>query len=158
MDRHRANNPFISAWQQAIRDQVRSKRYLISSFDRKRDFLGRLNDNLYRSAYAFSPQNTVGELLQVAIQNIWTDLDYIDILLNVHDEVVCQLSLGDVPRALKDIKAKMEIPIRVPDRVMTTITRDLTIPCEFKIGWNWGEMTEDIHTFLDAQAYERWES
>ncbi len=149
MGRHARNNPFITTWQQSIRDEVRTTKTLISSYGRKREFLGRLNDNLYRSAYAFSPQNTVGEMLEVAIQRIEDEVEYVDVLLNVHDEVVCQLDPKDVPRAIKAITAIMETPIQVRDRTMPAIVRELVIPCDFKIGHNWGQMTADIGGFLD---------
>lgn len=151
MGRHSRNNPFIATWQQSIRDEVRTTKTLISSYGRKREFLGRLNDNLYRSAYAFSPQNTVGEILEVAIQKIEDKVEYVDVLLNVHDEVVCQLDPKDVLRAIEAITAIMEAPIQVRDRTMPAITRDLVIPCDFKIGHNWGQLTSDIGGFLDEQ-------
>jgi len=145
---HQANNPSILSWQQAIRDEVRSKRILISAFDRKREFFGRLNDSLYRSAYAFSPQNTVGELLQVAIQKVHANFGYIDILLNVHDELLCQTTPDRAPRAIEDLRSCMEIPLSVRDRTMPSIRRELIIPCDFKIGLSWGKATKDIDSFL----------
>ena len=147
--RHRSSNPVIGQWQDAVRSQVRSTRVLISSFGRKREFMGRLNDSLYRSAYAFSPQNTVGEILQVAIQRIWRTIPEVEILLNVHDEVMVQVHPSNVKGVLPRIKKAMEIPIQVKERANPLAERELIIPADFKIGWNWGEMTGDIEGFLE---------
>jgi len=153
LERHHSNNPFISAWQQAIRDEIKSTRSLVSAISRKRTFPGRFNDSLFRSAYAFSPQNTVGEILELAIQKIYSSLPYVDVLLNVHDEVVMQLYPKELLQAIKDVRLCMELPLSVPDRRMPMIKRPLTIPCDFKVGLNWGEMTEDIEGFLSKYNF-----
>ncbi len=142
INRDKANNPMTQNWQESIREQIRSRRTLISSFGRKKEFLGRFSDNLYRSAYAFSPQNTVGEILEVAIQKIWSEIPFVEILLNVHDEVVCQVKPEDLERAIPRIRECMEIEIEVKERVVPTTVRKLTIPVDFKVGKNWGEMKE----------------
>jgi DNA polymerase-1 len=129
------SDPMTVEWQRKIRDKIRATRELVSSFGRKRRFLGRMNDNLWRAAYAFSPQNTVGELLQVALQNVWSNLDYVEVLLNVHDEIVCQIKPSDRERAISDIREQMTIPLVIHDR-------ELIIPVDFKVGPNWGEMEE----------------
>jgi DNA polymerase I-like protein with 3'-5' exonuclease and polymerase domains len=94
-----------------------------------------MNQNLFRSAVAFVPQSTVGEMLQLAIQRIHTELDYFEPLLNVHDEVVGQCAPEDLPRAIKDVRRAMTIPLEINGR-------ELVIPCDFKTGPNWGEMKE----------------
>ena len=142
IDRDKSNNPMIQLWQEAIREQIRSRRTLVSSFRRKREFMGRFGDALYRSAYAFSPQNTVGEILEVATQRIWAEIPEVDILLNVHDEVVVQAKPEDVEGVIPRIRECMEIELTVPERAIPTNERKLTIPVEFKVGPNWGEMKE----------------
>jgi uracil-DNA glycosylase family 4 len=130
-----SRNPAITEWHRKIREQVRAYRTMVSSFGRKRVFLGRFNDNLWRACYAFSPQNTVGEMLQVSIQRIWDELEYVEPLLNVHDEIVCQIFPEDLPRAIPDIRERMEIPLIIHNR-------NLTIPCDFKSGPSWGQLKE----------------
>ena len=130
-----SKNPFLGSWHHGIREEIKSRRILVSSFGRKRMFLGRLNDNLWRAAYAFSPQNTVGEMLQVSIQRIWNECPYIDPLLNVHDEIVAQVYPEDIPRAMIDIRERMEIPLTIHHR-------ELIIPCDFKTGLSWGQLKE----------------
>lgn len=131
----KASDPFLSEWKRNIREELKSTRTLITPLGRRRQFFGRLNDATYRAAYAFKPQSTVGELLQLAIQDIWDKHDYIQPLLNVHDEVVTQIFPEDLQRATAAIKNCMEIPHIVGDR-------ELIIPCDFKIGPSWGELKE----------------
>lgn len=135
LERAKAADPFLATWKQGIRDTIRSTRVLVSSFGRRREFSGRINDNLFRAAYAFSPQNTVGEILQVAIQNIWNEMEECEVLLNVHDEVVVQSKPEDREVVMKGLKKRMEIPLNIHGR-------ELIIPCDFKVGKSWGEMEE----------------
>ena len=77
----------------------------------------------------------MGRIVEKAIQDIHTDLDYYQILLNVHDEVVGQCLKEDTVRAMRDIKERMERPIEVGGK-------ELIIPCDFKVGPNWGDLKE----------------
>lgn len=134
----KAKDPHLAEWKRKIRERIKADRTLVTPLGRKRTFMGRLNDNTYRAAYAFSPQSTVGELLQLAIQDIYEKYsDWIEILLNVHDEVICQVD--DEPEtidaAIRAVRGSMEIPIDVGGR-------QLVIPCEFKVGPSWGELKE----------------
>jgi len=130
------NSPFIMAWQRHKREELKATRTLISAYGRKRYFMGRVNDNLFRAGYAFSPQNTVGEMTEVAIQRIWEELPYIDPLLNVHDEIVFQTNPENEERAIKEVRSIME-------EELTIKRRTFTIPVGFRKGPSWGEL-EDI--------------
>ena len=132
---YRTNNILITQWQERTIQEVKEKRRLVTPLGRVRVFRGRMNQNLYRSAVAFVPQSTVGEMLQLAIQAIHNDLDYYEPLLNVHDEVVGQCLAEDIPRGVIDIRERMEIPLQIHGR-------ELVIPCDFKSGPNWGELKE----------------
>lgn len=127
--------PHLQAWQHSIREELRATRTLISCLGRKRQFLGRFNADLFNAGYAFKPQNTVGELTELTIQGIWEELDYYDILLNAHDEVVGQCLPKDVPRAMEDITRLSKYDLIIKGRV-------LDIPVDFKVGPSWGELEE----------------
>jgi uracil-DNA glycosylase family 4 len=136
LDTAKAKDPHLAEWKRKIREQIKSSRTLTTPLGRKRTFLGRLNDSTYRAAYAFSPQSTVGELLQIGIQSIYEKYsDYIDILLNVHDEIIAQVNNDEatIATAITDMRKCLEIPIEINGRT-------LVIPTEFKIGPSWGEM------------------
>ena len=130
-----SRNPQLDNWHREIREKVRATRTLVSSFGRKRTFYGRFNDSLWRVAYAFSPQNTVGEMLEQAIQKTWEKCPYIQPLLNVHDEMVAQIEPHNLARAIRDTKKIFEIPLTIKGQT-------LVIPADFSVGWNWGECEE----------------
>lgn len=132
---YKTNNPLIIQWQGSVMDEIKASRTLTTPLGDRRFFRGRLNDNLFRSAIAFVPQSTVGRMLQLAIQEIDDELDYMEPLLNVHDEVVVQLKKEDVPRGIKDIRKRMERPLEIKGRT-------LVIPCDFKTGSTWGDLEE----------------
>lgn len=131
----RVNSPFIMAWQRRIREQIKATRILVSSFGRKRGFYGRLNDSLFRAAYAFSPQNTVGEMTEVGGREINERAPFIDLLMNVHDEIVVQVPIGREEEAMKIMRECMIQPLTIKGR-------ELIIPVDFKIGPSWGELEE----------------
>lgn len=127
--------PAIKIWHRKVQEEIRTTRTLINSFGDKREFRGRLNDDMWRAAYAWRPQSTVGRILEFAIEGIFRDCDIFEPLLNVHDEVVGQCRQEDVSRTIKAIRQAMEIPHEVNGR-------SLTIPADFKVGPNWGQMEE----------------
>ena len=132
---YRTNNILITQWQERTIQEVKEKRRLVTPLGRVRVFRGRMNQNLYRSAVAFTPQSTVGEMLQLAIQDIHTNYGYFEPLLNVHDEVVGQCLPEAIPQAIIDVREAMTIPLQINGR-------ELVIPCDFKTGPNWGELKE----------------
>lgn len=131
----KSKDPFLAEWKRSIREQLKATRTLVTPLGRKRQFFGRLNDNTFRAAYAFIPQSTVGEFLQLAIQEIWERFTYIQPLLNVHDEVIFQIKPEDKARAIRDIRSAMERPLIINGE-------ELVIPCDFKFGPSWGELKE----------------
>ena len=125
----------LSEWKRKIREKLKADRYLISSIGDKRLCQARLNDDTFRAFYAFSPQNTVGRVLQEALQEAHEKFSYMEILLNIHDEIIVQIFPEDLERAMVDLRSVMERPLIIHGR-------ELTIPCDFKSGPNWGELTE----------------
>lgn len=135
LEQRRRARPMVVRWQGSIRDEIRSTRILETPLGDRREFRGRLNDNLFRSAYSFKPQCTVGRILELAIQDIHESTDIFIPLLNVHDEVVGQCREEDLESSMKVIRSCMERPLKIHDR-------ELIIPCSFKFGKNWGNLKE----------------
>lgn len=130
-----ANSPMLQGWHRKTIEEVKSHRRLMTALGDVREFRGRLNDELFRSAIAFRPQSVVGRILQIAIQDIHEKLDIYEPLLNVHDEVVGQCREKDLEEVKGRVKELMEIPHIVGGE-------ELVIPADFKWGYNWGEMKE----------------
>jgi DNA polymerase I-like protein with 3'-5' exonuclease and polymerase domains len=124
----------------------------VNPFGRRRQFLGRWNDELLREAFAQIPQSTVADQTKKA------GLEIVDkipdaknwICLEAHDAL-----LALVPKARRAEYLKVAIPAfeRSIDFTWCTLSRgSLTIPCEVKVGANYGALEElDIKGFRDAE-------
>jgi uracil-DNA glycosylase family 4 len=139
LERIRRKRPMIEGWKRQVRNKVDTDRTLVTPIGRKRVFYGRKGPDLYRKAIAFIPQNTVGELLCIAIRDVHSELEVkqrmVEVLLNGHDELVCQVRAGREREAISALKRIMEIPLEINERMVV-------IPVDFKIGSNWGQMEE----------------
>jgi len=145
--------PYISEWHKWVRARVSSgDRSLITPMGRKRVFVGRIDENFYKAAYAFEPQSTIGELVVDSISNIFSKYASdpgFDLLLNVHDEVVCQVDEARVPEFAKKIKEEMTRTIELED--IRGKKRKLTLEGDIAVGKSWAELKE-----IDKEEIERW--
>ena len=126
-------NPLTVQWQNRVEEKIRRDRILITPLGRKREFRGRLSDDLVRGAVAFIPQSTVGEVTQLGMLNIY-ERDYrFEPLLNVHDENLGQCLQADLPSCADSLALAMKIPLEIEGK-------ELIIPRELKAGPNWGDL------------------
>ena len=135
--RAKSANPCTVRWQEYTIEQIKATRSLVTPFGDIRYFRGRLNDNLFRSAIAYIPQSTVGRIIQLGQQRLYSECSIFEPLLNVHDETMGQCAPEDVEQCGKEIRRCLEIEHKVGDHW-------LTIPIDLK--WSptsWGEM-EDL--------------
>jgi uracil-DNA glycosylase family 4 len=135
-------NPQLRLWHQSIQDELRRDRTLVTPLGRRHRFLERWGDELFRSAYAYKPQSTVGDLLNmslVKLYNLWGD--NIEIMLQLHDAVYVQVPEEEVQTAIAVMRQGMIRPVEVNHRTMV-------IDVDFKVGDSWGEQVE-----VDWQDY-----
>ena len=125
--------PKIKGWQFSVQSQLRHSRTFITPMGRKRTFFGRWGDQLFREAYAFVPQSTVGDVLNKAIINLKRLHVDTEFMLQNHDAFVTQVGVEHVAEEMRLIKKAFDIPIMVKGRTFT-------IPIDFKVGKNWDEM------------------
>ena len=98
-------------------------------------FLDRYGDGLNRKAYAFVPQSTVGDLLNMVLLKVYRQVPWVDLLLQVHDSFVIQVDDARIDEAIQTILPLFEIPLQINND-------ELIIPTGVAIGKNWGEMKE----------------
>lgn len=127
---HEAVPEIQGVYQREIQKALHSTRCLRNPLGRERYFGGTLNDDTYREAYSWYPQSTVGDLINSALVDL-VDAE-IDVLLQVHDELVCQCPVGRVAEVTTVIRKSMERAISIPG-----VDIPLVIPCDIKIGYNW---------------------
>jgi hypothetical protein len=109
-------------------------------FGYPRTFTGLIDESMYKEAYAFVPQSTVGcitNLAFVELQNRQDLLDLgVDVLQNNHDSVLLQCPERVVPfvanEAMKHMNRKLVSPRGEPFQMRS----------EALVGHNWKEMYE----------------
>lgn len=142
LDKFHATNPnirgvFHKEIQECLRD---NNRILISPHGRRRQFLNRWGDELFKEAYADIPQATVSDHLKFQARVIERRAQWIQILAESHDSFLAQIPIPHSDQAFRIIKEELEIPINFK-KCSLSRDIDLIIPCEIKIGKeNWENM------------------
>lgn len=124
--------PCIPAWHKETIRRLQTTGQLTHLYGRRRFFFGRLDDQrVINAAIAYCPQGMTGDAINIGIMNLWRDGNY-ELLIQVHDSILFQIDQDRinelVPRALELLKA----------RLILRGDREFFIPCEAKVGWNWG--------------------
>jgi len=126
-------------WREVV-EELKFSRTLNTPFGRKRTFYSRWDDKLFREAYSYIPQSTVGDLCCKALVHCFTGIEQVvpgaEVLLNVHDSLLMQCYEADVPKVAKMMGDAMAIPITLNDSTFT-------IPTDCQVGYNWGKKMED---------------
>ena len=129
--------PGIVMWQMRIQKELGKCRTMTTPLGRKRTFFGLWGDQLFREAYAFVPQATVADLLNLALIR-FVELtkshkeDYYP-SLHIHDQFVVQCETDKVEDCVEMMRLAFDIPIFVRGR-------EMRIPIDVKVGENWQEM------------------
>lgn len=135
LNKYYASYPRIKCWHLEVEDQLRKSRILRTPMGRARMFFGRWSPELVRSAIAYVPQSTVGDILNAGLIQAYNNLPpEWDCALQVHDNVVLQVPIEAANMHIyKFIKHYFE-------RSITINRTKLTIPVEIKTGDNWANM------------------
>ena len=140
MELYHKANPNLRMWYQQIQEELKRSRTLVNLLGRKHRFLDRWGDSLFRSAYSYIPQSTVGDLLNLALLKIYHGqkaLPFeINILLQLHDAVYVMTREENVMDLIKYLRSNMLIPLKCNNL-------EFMIDVDFKVGDSWGE-SEDV--------------
>lgn len=106
-----------------VRKALRESRTLTNLMGRRTLFMGPLNDETFKEAYACIPQGTVGDIInERGINYIYYNQHLfrpVELLIQVHDQIGFQIpvSVGfeRMAQMLMLIKSSLEIPLRVHD-------------------------------------------
>lgn len=137
---HRAY-PGIKSWHGTIRDKLSTDRTLENCFGRKYHFLERWGPDLFKSAYSYIPQSSVGELVNRAMIDIYNDnniyTNQLEILMQVHDSIDFQYSIRDPHQIIQCVK----ILKHHMNPLLKAGPREFRIASDLKIGFNLGTYT-----------------
>ena len=144
--------PGIRMWHRRIEEKLREDRTLTNLLGRKRIFLGRWGDEMFRAAYAYIPQSTVSDLLNFSLIDIYnSDLDYmkpIDHLAQVHDSYLFQYPAD----RMEDLAKAIQTCAKLMDKVLRYGARSFTIKTTAAVGLNWKDL-EEVNCY--EQDYKR---
>lgn len=129
--------PFVGIrqWHEWVARQLALSSSLTTLLGRKRIFYGRPGDDAtLREAIAFEPQSVVGDLLNLALHRLWSNEKRVQILGQVHDAIIFQYP-DDPATEAAIIESALQLT-RIP---IYARERELIIPSECQIGWNWAK-------------------
>lgn len=130
--------PQLKMWHQRIQDELRKTRTLTNLLGRRHRFLERWGDQLFRSAYSYKPQSTVGDLLNESLCRIYYKWgEEIDLFLQLHDAVYTITEKSKSDYTMEKMRECMIRPLT------SSTGEEFYIDVDFSIGPSWGEM-EDI--------------
>jgi len=142
-------NPKLVHWQSEVVKQLHIDRTLINAFGRRRKFMGRLDDQMFRSAYAFMPQSDIGDLMNMSLTDFYNDYgDHLDVLLQLHDAIYVDTEEDhkSVLYAMTAMAASMHKEVHLNGDTMV-------VKSDYSIGRDWGHQTKArIHP--EAQIVE----
>lgn len=125
-------------WYKRVQEQLSRDRTISNCFGRKYRFMDAWGHDLFKAAYAFQPQSTVVDGINLGMRGIYNDTDVhmrnIELMSQVHDSILFQIPISDLPYLHKII----ESCDRHTSPDMTYYGRTFKIATDFKIGFNWG--------------------
>jgi DNA polymerase-1 len=143
------SDPSLRVWYSIIQRELQQTRVLVNLLGRKHRFLDRWGDSLFRSAYSYIPQSTVGDLLNKALLNIYNNQDELSfdlvILLQLHDAVYVEVPDDKVEETLRYLRKQMRIPL-------TCNNQTFYIDVDFKVGDSWAEGVEVDRNWREFDA------
>lgn len=138
---HRAY-PGIKSWHGTVRGKLTSDRTLENCFGRKYHFLERWGPDLFKSAYSYIPQSSVGELVNRAMIDVYNDdtpeTEGLELMMQVHDSLDTQLPIKSPIEIVKCVR-------KVQHYLNPTLKagpREFHIASDLKIGFNLGTYTD----------------
>ena len=138
---HESEPSIRGVFQRYVEREISAKRFLRTPFGRERCFFGCRpygdNSSVFRDAYSYIPQSTVGDNTGLAI--LYFEGSYPGlVVMDLHDEVVLEVpdSVSAVIPAADQLRKAFDREIRFPNG--TTIV----IPTGFKIGYNLRDVAE----------------
>lgn len=154
-------------FQAGVRKQLEQSRLLWNPFGRRRQFFGRMDEELYRKGYAYIPQSTIADWLDIGCLRLWklwkNKLEipehdpmckYLDVReyagqglwvepsIQIHDGLLTQVPANQIRQAIPFIRQVLGFPIHLDDG-------PLTIPVDIKIGTRWGTLKKPTEEWID---------
>lgn len=130
--------PGFPLWHEWVRAQLIESSSLTTPWGRTRFFFDRATeDSTLRKAIAYSPQSSTADRTNLALWKIWKHIPQVQLLAQVHDAIYCQCPVTIHPNDIIPLLLK-QIDIRLHHK-----GRELIVPGEAKIGFNFGAYVDE---------------
>lgn len=128
--------PEIPMWHDWTRKTLWSDGFLINLLGRRRRFFGRRNEpETQRKSIAYNPQGSVADILNRDMLAVWR-LNIVQLMLQIHDAILIQY-----PEERED-EIIPQVLTAMTTKVPLEAGRELLIPNDVKVGWNWGNYVD----------------
>lgn len=127
--------PRIAVWHLQMASALKKSRTLGTPFGRKRVFYSMWSESVLKEGLAYIPQSTVADIINRAIimlDRMFLGSD-VSLLLQVHDSILLQCPVDKLQATVTAVRECMEKPVLIN-------SKQVSIPAEFKVGDNWGNM------------------
>lgn len=129
--------PKIRLWHETLRTTVTENRLLHNLFGRRRIFYGILGEELFREAFAYIPQSTVADYLNIGLiatsRELRERVPESKLMLHVHDSFVVQCQEKDLEEVGSIVKGCLDIPLSFNGKTFS-------IPVNLSVGENWADL------------------
>jgi uracil-DNA glycosylase family 4 len=165
---HRAYPGVRNGFHSYVKRNINTNRILTNLMGRHTVFTDKIDDNLYKDAYACIPQGTVGDIidqrgLNFVYYNKSSLFRYVELLIQVHDQIGFQIPLPSHPthpvlwedhsRILTLIKESLETPLYTHYKLKFTIPVDTDMG--ITLNKDDGEGLRSYNPEYLAQTYSR---
>ena len=138
----------IPIWWDSIQRELRESRTLYNCYNRRRKFLDAWGFELFEKAYAFKPQSTVVDMVNIGLRKSMSDeskeFEGLEILAQVHDSGLFQYP----ERGIEDLGVVVNrVALDYMSSECTYRNRTFKVGSTAKIGKDWGSMMGiEIHS------------
>jgi uracil-DNA glycosylase family 4 len=140
--------PQLGLWHSRIQAELRQTRVLTNLYGRKHRFLDRWGDPLFRSAYSYKPQSSVGDHLNIGLTQFYNKYCHeVRMIFQLHDAFYLLVKEGTEEYWARKMYEECVRTIYINDEPMT-------IEMDFKVGPSWGE-SEDFPVWIEYEEDER---
>jgi DNA polymerase I-like protein with 3'-5' exonuclease and polymerase domains len=137
-------HPLELWWANTKQELDKNKGVLYNCFGYKRTFHDPDPDERLKQGLSFYPQSTVAWIMNLALPQVHTiapSIPRVDLLLQIHDELLFQAELTSIPLLVQTVTPLLTRPFKIHGR-------ELYIPVEWKRGSSWGSMKSFNHKEL----------
>ena len=155
---YHAAYPGVHDWHRWVQKDLQRDRTLTNCFGRKRKFLDRWGDDMFKEAYSFNPQSTVADKINRDGLIFMYDnpvFEGSELLNQVHDSIVFQIPLSLGWKRIFQMANELTRSLQKP---LSFRGRTFSIPADCAMGMNFGELSKVKFELDDPYGPDKFEA